>query len=256
MLNEFKPDLVHGYGSFLGSFFREALADGLLTHRPRVVLYHSDAMPAADQALIEQELGAALISSYVAAETLFIAFQCEAHRGFHIDIDRLALRLVDPDGRPVAPGGRGEVVVSNLTNRATVLLNYRLGDLVTLSNAPCPCGRTLPTLDSIDGRSDDVLLLPDRSWVHGRRVSVALMRCADLVQARVCQEAIGRFLIRAVAAPSADRGELAEALRHELAALVGDDAVITVEMLPALPAGPSGKVRTVWRLPTVPPPFQ
>jgi len=253
VLNEFKPDLVHGYGSFLGSFFREALADGLLTHRPRVVLYHSDAMPAADQALIEQELGAALISSYVAAETLFIAFQCEAHRGFHIDIDRLALRLVDPDGRPVAPDGRSEVVVSNLTNRATVLLNYRIGDVATLSEAPCPCGRSLPTLDSIDGRANDELLLSDGTALNGIAIMTALERHGGVVQMQVRQEELRRFVIRAVERADANRDFLATALRRELASLVGGDAAIEVEFLAAIPPEQSGKVRAVVRRPALPP---
>ena len=254
LLNEFRPDLVHGYASFLGAFFREAIARGLLTHRPRVILHDSEVMAEADRQLIARELGATLVSSYVAAESLFIAFQCERCRGFHVDVDRVALRVVDPAGVALPPGGRGEVVVSNLTNRATVLLNYRLGDIVTLSDAPCGCGRALPTLDAIDGRTDDVLVLPDGRWVHGRRVSVALGRCAGLIQAQVCQEAIGRFLVRAVAAPSAEPAGLADALRQTLASLVGADAMTTVEFVPALPREPSGKTLTIWRLPGVPVP--
>lgn len=56
-----------------------------------------------------------------------------------------------PDsGMRVAPGSKGEVVISNLVNRASVPLNYKLGDVVTLSAAQCACGRTLPTIETID----------------------------------------------------------------------------------------------------------
>ena len=253
LINEFKPDLVHGYAAFVGAFFREAITRNLLTHRPTVVFHHSEKMPEPDQALIERELGATLVSSYAAAETLFIAWQCQARRGFHIDVDRVALRVVDRDGRTLPPGSRGEVVVSNLTNRATVLLNYRLGDLVTLSNAPCPCGRTLPTLDSIDGRSDDVVLLPDGTWVHGRTICAVLMRIEGLVQVQLHQQDIGQFVIRAVPALAADRAALAARLGMELRCLVGQDAAVAVDLVAVIPPEPSGKVRVVVRAPALAP---
>ena len=66
------------------------------------------------------------------------------HRGYHLNSDLYPIRLIDRDGRDAEDESPGEVVVSNLVNAGTVLLNYRLGDLVTAVKGPCPCGRTLP----------------------------------------------------------------------------------------------------------------
>ena len=249
LINVFKPDLVHGYAAFVGTFFREAITRNLLTHRPRVVFHHSEKMPEADQALIERELGASLVSSYAAAEALFIAWQCEARRGFHIDVDRVAVRVVDQEGRTLPPGSRGDIVVSNLTNRATVLLNYRLGDVVTLSEAPCSCGRTLPTLDSIDGRTDDVILLPDGTWVHARAICAGLMSVDGLVQVQLHQQDLGRFLIRAVPTLRADRDRLKAKLAETLHGFVGVDAAVVVELVETINPEASGKVRVIVRAP-------
>jgi hypothetical protein len=51
-----------------------------------------------------------------------------------------------PPWRTPDPRTSGEVVVSNLVNRETVLLNYRLGDVAASLPDRCPCGRSLPLL--------------------------------------------------------------------------------------------------------------
>ena len=56
---------------------------------------------------------------------------------------RAAFRVADAEGRTVPVGSEGEVIVSNLHNQATVLLNYRLGDRGALAAAPCLCGHAV-----------------------------------------------------------------------------------------------------------------
>src|SRR5262249_9189211 len=160
-INTFCPDVLIGYGSHVGALLRWAWEQRLDVHRPRVVWYGADAMPEADRQLIERDLGVPVISTYQADEALRIGFQCERRHGFHLRGEDGGGRVVRAAGRPAGPGEDGEIVISNLSNRATVLLNYRLGDVVTVSATACPCGRSLPTIDRIAGRADDLLRLPD-----------------------------------------------------------------------------------------------
>src|SRR6185369_15829969 len=110
--------------------------------------------------------GIPVISSYQSCEFLRIAHQCERRGGFHLYSDQVALRVIDERGNDVAPGATGEAVASNLVNRATVLLNFRLGDRIALDAARCACGRTLPLIAAIDGRNDDLLLRRSGERVH------------------------------------------------------------------------------------------
>ena len=113
--NAVKPDVVHGYGSHVGALVRHALQRGLPLHPPKCVTYGADPLADADRALIEAELGVPVVSTYQAAEALRIGFQCEERRAFHLSVDHTAVRVVDREGHPVAPGYRGEIVISNLT---------------------------------------------------------------------------------------------------------------------------------------------
>lgn len=244
-LRAFAPDVLRGYGSHLGAFFRWAWERGVDVFRPRAIVYGADAMPQADRALIETELGIPVLSTYQAVEALRIGFQCEERRGFHLSLDQVAVRVVDDAGRVVGPGGTGHIVLSNLTNRATVLLNYRLGDLVTLGRSACPCGRTLPVIEDITGRSDDLILRPDGQSVHALALLEPLRAVPGIAQLQVIQDDLRRFRLRAVVTGPAPGLATAEALGCALRAAIRFEADVAVEWVSAIPPDARGKVRAV-----------
>ena len=247
VLNGSRADIVHGYATFLGCLFRHAATNEIAVHRPRLLIAHSDAMPKADRELIEDHFGVPVISMYVAAESGFIGCQCEQRRAYHIDVDRVAARAVDEEGRTLPPGGRGELVISNLTNHATVLLNYRLGDVVTMSNGPCPCGRNLPTLESVDGRIDSTVLLPDGSQRRVWDFFIALQQTPEAIQLQFRQDAPHHVLLRAVLRPAADPTAFVARAKAFMQDAVGPDMIVEVKIVPAIAPEPGGKVRAVVR---------
>ena len=153
-------------------------------------------MPRADLALIEQEMGIPVVSTYQAVEALRIGFQCEQRKGFHISLDQVAVRVVDRYGRDVPAGECGDIVISNLTNRAMVVLNYRLGDVVRAGRGPCVCGRSLPVIEDIEGRIDDLIHRPDGSALHALGVIPLLQAEPGVRQIQLVQEAMNDFLLR------------------------------------------------------------
>jgi phenylacetate-CoA ligase len=244
-VNEFRPDVLYGYGSYVGAIYRWAQERGRELHRPRVVWYGADRMADADRELLERDLAVPVVSTYQADEALRIAFQCELRRGFHLCLDLVAVRVIDAGGRDVAPGGTGEIVISNLTNRATVLLNYRLGDLVTVSAETCACGRSLPTIESIDGRANDWLVLADGALRHPLPVVHALQSVPGVVRIQLAQDREGEVRLLAVAAAEAHwpalHAQLAAVLRDRL----GAGLTFRVERVTEIPREPGGKVRVV-----------
>lgn len=244
-INEYQPDMVLGYGSYLGALFREAHRREVTIHRPKLLAYGADNMAEADRLLIEKEMGVPVLSTYQTVEALRIGFQCEQRRGFHLSLDAVAVRVVDDQGRDVGPGGTGHIVISNLTNRATVLLNYKLGDVVTLGDAPCPCGRTLPVIEAIRGRSDDVLRLADGRLMHSLVALEPLRGVSGVQQVQIVQRAPERFLLRAVSRPGANLGEATAGLIQALRSKVGGDGQVEVDWVRAIPPGPNGKVKAV-----------
>jgi len=244
-LDAFRPDVVLGYGVFLGAMFRWIALNRPDCHRPKAVVYGAEEMTEAHRLTIEDDLGIPVFSNYEAAEALRIAFQCERREGFHLSMDLVALRVVDDSGATAPDGESGEIVLSNLMNRATVLLNYAIGDRASLSTAPCPCGRTLPTIERLEGRSHDCLVLPHGRLAVSGGVLKRLLEVGGMSQVQVEQEELCRFVVRAVDLPGSDRSAAAAGLERALEDLMERPVELTVEWCESIPPGPSGKVRAV-----------
>lgn len=90
-----------------------------------------------------------------------VAQECPAKDGLHIFADVFLPEVIDPDtGEPVPEGGDGELVITTLTKEALPLIRYRTRDIVSMTTEPCSrCGRTLPRMSKVKGRTDDMLII-------------------------------------------------------------------------------------------------
>jgi phenylacetate-CoA ligase len=75
----------------------------------------------------------------------------------HLMEDALIVEVLDPDSlEPVPPGRPGTLVVSNLYSESAPFLRFDMGDWVSITEAPCPCGRThARALGGLLGRTDN-----------------------------------------------------------------------------------------------------
>ncbi len=242
-LSEFAPDVIRGIGSHLGAFFRWVSESNTPCHRPRAICYGADAMPPPDRRLIEERLAIPVLGTYQAVEALRLGFECEARQGYHFFPDQCIVRVVDAAGRDVAPGQRGEVVITNLVNRATPVINYRLGDLVTLAAEPCSCGRPTPRLLSIDGRLDDLIDRPDGTRMPALVLIPSLQAVPGVRQVQVEQFETGEFLLRVIA----QQGQSCDfqALRLPFTNLFGPQTQVEIEMVDELQREASGKMKSL-----------
>lgn len=244
-LNEFKPDIVQGYGSFFELLFPYAHTTGAELHRPGVVVFYSDAMSGSARRLASETYGVPVLSVYGAIEAFHIGFECDRNVGYHLNADLVPLRLVDPEGRDVPQGESGDVIVSNLVNRATVLLNYRLGDVASFLPGACACGRTLPLLSFIEGRTDDWIESSSGEALHPQTVQSLFTDEEEIWQYQVEQVTPSRYRVAAVAADAADREAIRARLAEKFVRRIGAGTVIELTFVDAIPRTPGGKVRSV-----------
>jgi phenylacetate-CoA ligase len=244
-INRFRPDVIIGYGSYLETLFKVLNARGFRMHLPRMLLYVSDGMTGDGRRFIEETFGVPVYSRYNAVEAFKIGFFCEERQGFHLHEDLCHVRIVNASGESVATGEMGEVVISNLINRGTILLNYRLGDVAALSGERCPCGRTLPLLSELEGRVEDTILLSDGEFIHPRAIWGVFKQRVEVLRYQLIQHEPRRFELRLVTvdreAYERVRGEILTDLRE----LLGGAVVIEPEYYKELEVQGAGKFRPV-----------
>ena len=245
-LDAFRPDVIQTHGSYLALLFTWLSVRRLPRHhRPAAAVYGGDDVPEPVRRLIEHEFGVAVFGAYQAIEALRIGFECAAHSGLHLNEDLYPVRVVRPDGQPARPGEAGEVLVSNLVSRGTVLLNYRLGDRAFRMPGTCECGRTLPRLGGLVGRQDDFITLPSGRLVHPMALGLPLFDYPELWQYQVVQRDLTHLEVRIVGSPTLARETLRADILREWPRELGPEVSVDIRFVEGLEAGPHGKVRRV-----------
>lgn len=85
---------------------------------------------------------------------------CAEHNGMHIHGDIAYTEIIDPEtGEPLGPGEKGELTITVLKKEAIPMIRYRIGDITSILEGDCPCGRTSPRIDRLSGRVDDMLII-------------------------------------------------------------------------------------------------
>ncbi|TFD75162.1 phenylacetate--CoA ligase family protein [Cryobacterium sp. Sr8] len=158
-LNAFRPRLLVGYASALKPLAAEQRA-GRLRISPQSVVSASEVLSEHAAAEMRAAWGSAPFDVYAATETAGIASPCVFHNS-HIYEDLVIVEPVDQAGRPVPPGTIGaRILVTVLFSRTLPLIRYEMSDSVGIDGRGCPCGRLFALLAGIEGRVEDVLLLP------------------------------------------------------------------------------------------------
>jgi phenylacetate-CoA ligase len=112
------------------------------------------------RALCTARLGVEIHDIYSANEIGTISIQCPVSPRYHTQAETIIVEIVDDDGHVCDPGRIGRVLLTPLFNFATPILRYDIGDHAELG-PPCACGRGLPVLKRILGRTRNMLTTPD-----------------------------------------------------------------------------------------------
>jgi phenylacetate-CoA ligase len=224
-LVRFKPKLLHANPSYL-RLIAESMADRGITARPEVVRTGGEVTDSSARRYLESAFGCDVFDEYSTWDFGHGAWQCKKREGYHIDADFLILEVLH-EGEPVAPGERGEIVVTGLMNYAMPLIRYRVGDVGTMSDELCSCGRVFPLLKSVEGRIVDCFKLPNGMTVPPRAIMTVVQGTPGVSRYQVVQESLNRVtvaLMRKETDPKVSKEELTSRLRE----VIGEDMEIEV----------------------------
>ncbi|HJJ98610.1 MAG TPA: phenylacetate--CoA ligase, partial [Methanocorpusculum sp.] len=85
---------------------------------------------------------------------------CSELNGMHICGDIAYTEILDPETGEVLPlGEKGDLTMTILKKEAIPMIRYRVGDITSILEGACPCGRTSPRIDRLQGRVDDMLVI-------------------------------------------------------------------------------------------------
>ena len=119
-------------------------------------------LTATERTTIESVFDSPVFDRYGCEEIGMIASECDGHQGKHVFAEGLYVEVIGDSGNMP-----GELIVTDLVNYAMPMIRYQIGDYGTFATGDCPCGRGLPRLAEVSGRTADFLYTPDKMPVFG-----------------------------------------------------------------------------------------
>jgi phenylacetate-CoA ligase len=162
----------------------------------------------------------------------------------HITDENVIVEFVDDLGKPVSVGEEGEMVVTHLESHDFPFIRYRTGDVGVLSDEQCPCGRSLTVLKSVEGRSTDFIVTPERKVLHGLALIYKVRDTEGVEAFKIIQEDYD--LVRLLLSVSGNFTPAHEAaIREDWGKRLGGSVRIEVEYRDRIAPEKSGKFRYV-----------
>jgi phenylacetate-CoA ligase len=236
---------IFGYPSALYLLCLAARRQGrnLRRHGLKVAFVTGEVLFSYQRETIAEVLGCPVANGYGGRDSALIAHECP-QGGMHVLADAVLLELVDPAGMPVAVGEPGEIVITDLYSHEAPFIRYATGDIAVLSSRQCACGRALPVLDRIEGRSNDSILAPDGRIINSLALIYAVRQVEGIERFRVCQKTLDRYHVELVR-NSKYSAESEDRIRKAWKQLLRAPLDVTFEYVAELPVEKSGKFRHV-----------
>jgi phenylacetate-CoA ligase len=241
-LNRYKPEIIVGYTNPLYSFAKYIKNHGKISFKPKAVISAAEALHDFQRKEISSVFGCGVFNTYGSREFMLIASECEKHKGLHINMENLLIEVLGDDGKPVKSGETGEVVITDLHNYGMPFIRYKIGDLAVFSGEPCLCGRGLPMLRDVVGRSLDMIKVSNGNNIPGEFFPHLMKDFHEVKQFQVIQDKINSLVVKIVKAENFDESRLA-LMKDEIFKVVGREVNVSIVFVDEIPLTATGKRR-------------
>ena len=167
-VSSWKPEYLYCYAGSAAHMARMLLDQDIQVVVPELkgVVTTAEVLFDYQREILEKAFNVPVFNEYGSAECGLIAHECD-YGNMHINAESV---IVEVDTGENGSADEGELIITNLHSFGMPIIRYRLGDLGQLSEKQCPCGRGLPLLDSVFGRTVDAMYSRD-----GKRIDAVVV---------------------------------------------------------------------------------
>jgi phenylacetate-CoA ligase len=239
-----KPRMLFGYPSALARIasFIEQNAIRIDNRALKVAFVTAERLYPEQRERIQRVFGAPVANGYGSRDAGFLAHECP-QGGMHIMAEDVIIETLDNNGQPTAPGVAGEVTVTHLRTGDFPFVRYRTGDVAVLSEQRCSCGRGLPLLANIEGRSTDFVVAENGTVMHGLALIYVVRDIEGVDSFRILQHSLTELEVMLVT-PHWDAGKQ-EKLVRGMQARLGAGVTVTVNRVDHIATEANGKFRYI-----------
>ena len=238
-LNTRKVKYYCGYPSSLYLLADYILQKGIeLANPPLVTVTASETLLPHQRLAISQAFECEVADMYDASEHSGSISECEKH-SYHIDMESGVVELVEMPG---APSTLRRICLTGFYNLAMPLIRYDIGDIATMGDTKCSCGREAPCVEKIDGRIESYVITPDGRQLG--RLDFLFKDTEQIKEAQLVQDSPDRVLVRIVKREGYGDDDTCHLMKN-LRKYLGNVIEIDLEYVPQIAREANGKFRQI-----------
>lgn len=227
-INQFNPDFINGYPSFLHLVSEHAIRTNSALIQPKSIFTSSESLLPFQKHSIENAFKTSIVDSYGTGEKLVNARQC-IKGAYHVREELGYLEIID-----------SEIHGTTFHNIAMPLIRYNIGDIAKWDKSICSCNRSGRIIKSIEGRKDDIII--SKNGRKFSRVSRIFQNTPNIKEAQIIQKSILELDINIVfQGPDHDLSYVDKLVNEKF----GSEFVISYKIMDEIPRTSNGKFRFV-----------
>lgn len=234
-------EYLYGYPSSMTALAKFARTYSISSPKLKVILSNAEPLFDNQRELLHSVFSGPVRNTYGMSEIICGASECTSGN-LHLWPEAGTVEILEDESEiPVSNGHTGRIIATGLLNSAMPLIRYEVGDRGSLGEFDCSCERHLQILESVEGRTDDVLFAPGGRKIG--RLDPVFKADLPIIEAQIVQETINTFTVNLVPAQGFTEKHMQE-LVTRLQDRLGK-VHIDIRTMMAIPRGPNGKFRAV-----------
>lgn len=233
-LLKFKPPLVWGYATAMYTLSKFLNDKQLNTKQLNIktIITTGDVLYDHVRKFIGSVFNCPVANHYAGRDGGIIASECVCGN-MHIHAENVIVESID-----------SELTITHLENYVMPFVRYKIGDIGTLDEEQCRCGRGLPILKSLQGRANDILIAPSGKRVHSLSIVYIMKDIRNIRQFKVIQESKDKLIIKLVKESESVNVDT-EYIEQEIKQLMGFKVHTFFEFMKEIPKERSGKFKWI-----------
>ena len=240
-INKKKPKVINTYVQSIYEFARFIKNNNLKVFSPKGIITSAGTLYPKMKELIESVFKTKVYNRYGSRESNAIACSCEKDEGLHLNVLHNYIEILNNKFEPCKAGEVGNVYVTTLSNYVMPLIRYNIGDLaVPAENEQCSCGRGLPLIKKVVGRSSS-MIRTEKGIFDGTALTTCFYFFNSIKKYQLIQKKTDYIIIKVVIDNKDLWNNNKIELDSKLKRILGEDVKIDFEAVKEIKPTKSGK---------------
>lgn len=241
IINKWKPKVILAYTQSIYELAQFIKRENLNVYSPKGIVVSAGTLYKDWADEIREVFRCPIINQYGSRETPGIAISCTESSELHINTFMNYVEIVDDNGNNLPFDTDGNILVTNLFNKSMPLIRYKIGDIGALSaKKTCKCGRNLPCLTHVTGRTVNVFKRRDGAKIDGEYFTHLFYGINEVERFQVIQIDYEKIKIKIQSSKILGKDKENE-IKNNIYAVMGNNCDIDIEYLDEILPTKSGK---------------